>query len=100
MIQAQVGIPISLHMSAFQGKDHRRQQQHDQDQRRRDEEAEKQKKQDIYDTRMAIDRYQKTIAHCTSEIAKVDAQVADPSVSDYEKEQITRLSKHAKRLSR
>lgn len=61
------------------------QQQHDQDQRRRDDEAERQKKQDIYDTRMAIDRYQKTIAHCTSEIAKVDAQVADPLVSDYEK---------------
>lgn len=61
------------------------QQQHDLDQKRRDEEAERQKKQDIYDTRMAIDRYQKTIAHCTSEIAKVDAQVTDPSVSDYEK---------------
>lgn len=61
------------------------QQQYDRDQKRRDEEAERQKKQDIYDTRMAIDRYQKTIAHCTSEIAKVDAQVADPSVSDYEK---------------
>lgn len=61
------------------------QRQHDDDQRRRDEQAEKQKKQDIYDTRMAIDRYQKTIDHCTSEIAKVDAQMADPSVSDYEK---------------
>lgn len=61
------------------------QQQHDEDQRRRDEQAEKQKKQDIYDTRMAIDRYQKTIDHCTSEIAKIDAELADPSVSDYEK---------------
>lgn len=61
------------------------QQQHDEDQRRRDEQAEKQKNQDIYDTRMAIDRYQKTIEHCTSEIAKVDAQLADPAVSDYEK---------------
>ncbi|MBU6453403.1 MAG: J domain-containing protein [Cyanobacteria bacterium REEB67] len=61
------------------------QQQHDQDQKRRDEEAERQKKQDIYETRMSIDRYQKTIAHCTDEIAKVDSQLADPSVSDYEK---------------
>lgn len=61
------------------------QQQHDLDQKRRDEEAEKQKKQDIYDTRMAIDRYQKTIAHCNQEIAKVDSQLADPMVSDYEK---------------
>lgn len=61
------------------------QQQADLDQKRRDEQAEKQKKQDVYDTRMAIDRYQKTIAHCTSEIAKVDSQLHDPSVSDYEK---------------
>lgn len=61
------------------------QQQQDADQKRRDEQAESQKKQDIYNTRAAIDRYQKTIVHCTSEIAKVDAQLADPSVSDYEK---------------
>lgn len=61
------------------------QEQHDLEQKRRDEQAEIQKKKDIYDTRAAIDRYQKTIAHCTSEIAKVDAQLADPSVSDYEK---------------
>ena len=61
------------------------QQQQEQDQKRRDEQAESQKKQDIYNTRMAIDRYQKTIAHCTSEIAKMDAQLADPLVSDYEK---------------
>lgn len=61
------------------------QQQQEADQKRRDEQAESQKKQDIYNTRMAIDRYQKTIEHCTSEIAKVDAQLADPAVSDYEK---------------
>lgn len=63
------------------------QQQHDLEQKRRDEQAEIQKKKDIYDTRAAIDRYQKTIAHCTSEIAKVDAQLANPSVSDYAKRQ-------------
>ncbi|MBS2009903.1 MAG: J domain-containing protein [Cyanobacteria bacterium SZAS TMP-1] len=61
------------------------QQQEEQDQKRRDEQAESQKKQDIYNTRMTIDRYQKTIAHCNLEIAKVDAQLADPAVSDYEK---------------
>lgn len=61
------------------------QQQQEADQRRRDEEAERKKKQDIYDTRSALDRYRKTIDHCNAEIAKVDAQLADPSVSDYEK---------------
>jgi len=61
------------------------QQQQEADQRHRDEEAERKKKQDIYDTRSALDRYQKTIDHCNAEIAKVDAQLADPSVSDYEK---------------
>lgn len=61
------------------------QQQQEADQRRRDEEAERKKKQDIYDTRAALDRYQKTIDHCNAEIAKVDRQLADPMVSDYEK---------------
>lgn len=61
------------------------QQQQEADQRRRDEEAERKKKQDIYDTRSALDRYQKTIAHCNAEIAKIDAQLANSSVSDYEK---------------
>lgn len=61
------------------------QQQQEQDQKRRDQQAESQKKQDIYNTRAAIDRYQKTIAHCTAEIAKIDSQLADQSVSDYEK---------------
>jgi curved DNA-binding protein CbpA len=65
------------------------QQQQEADQRRRDEEAERKKKQDIYDTRSALDRYQKTIDHCNAEIAKVDAQLADPSVSDYEKNKST-----------
>ncbi len=61
------------------------QQQQEADQRRRDEEAERKKKQDIYDTRAALDRHQKTIDHCNAEIAKVDAQLANPLVSDYEK---------------
>lgn len=61
------------------------QQQQEADQRRRNEEAERKKKQDIYDTRAALDRHQKTIDHCNAEIAKVDAQLANPLVSDYEK---------------
>jgi len=61
------------------------QQQHDLEQKRRDEQAEIQKKNDIYDTRAAIDRYQKTIAHCTSKIVKMDARLADQTFSDYEK---------------
>lgn len=61
------------------------QQQQDADQRRRDEDAEKLKQQKIYEARMAVDRYQKVIDHCTGEIAKIDTQLADPNVSDYEK---------------
>lgn len=60
-------------------------QQQEADQRHRDEDAEKQKQQKIYDTRMAVDRYQKVIDHCTGEISKIDNQLADPNVSDYEK---------------
>lgn len=61
------------------------QQQQEADQRRRDEDAEKLKQQKIYEARMAVDRYQKVIDHCTGEISKIDTQLADPNVSDYEK---------------
>ncbi len=61
------------------------QQQREADQRRRDEDAEKLKQQKIYEARMDIDRYQKVIEHCTGEISKIDLQLADPNVSDYEK---------------
>ena len=61
------------------------QQQQEADQKRRDEDAEKLKQQKIYEARMAVDRYQKTIDHCTGEISKIDIQLADSNVSDYEK---------------
>lgn len=61
------------------------QQQQEADQRRRDEDAEKLKQQKIYEAKMSIDRYQKVIDHCTGEISKIDTQLADPNVSDYEK---------------
>lgn len=61
------------------------QQQQEAAQKRRDEDAEKLKQQKIYEARMAVDRYQKTIDHCTNEIAKIDQQLADPNVSDYDK---------------
>ncbi len=61
------------------------QQQQEAAQKRRDEDAEKLKQQKIYEAKMSIDRYQKVIEHCTGEISKIDLQLADPNVSDYEK---------------
>lgn len=67
------------------GNDAAYQNQAEIDQRRRDEEAEKKKQQDIYNTRMDIDKQQKIIQHCTEEIAKIDAQLDSPSGSDIDK---------------
>ncbi len=67
------------------GNDAAYQTQTEIDQKRRDAEAEKQKQQDIYNTRMEIDKQENIIRHCTGEIAKINAQLDDPSVSIVDK---------------
>jgi curved DNA-binding protein CbpA len=64
------------------------QNQQDAAQKRRDDEAKKQKDQDIYFTKLDIDKYTKQIATCTSTIADLEAQIANPAVSDYEKNKL------------
>ncbi len=54
-------------------------------QKKRDEE---QRKQDVYFTKLAIDRNQKIIAHCESTIADLEAKIADPYVSEFEKNKL------------
>lgn len=67
------------------GNDAAYQTQAEIDRKRRDDEAEKKKQQDIYNTKMDIDKQQNIIRHCTEEIAKIDAQLDNPSGSDIDK---------------
>jgi len=48
----------------------------------------KQHDQDIYFTRPDVDKYQKIIEHCNSELTNLELQIANPSVSDYEKNKL------------
>ncbi len=67
------------------GNDAAYQTQTDIEQKRRDAEAEKQKQQDIYNTKMEIDKQENIIRHCTGEIAKIDTQLDDTNVSSVDK---------------
>ena len=62
-----------------------RKQQEDLEQQRRDEAARKQKDQDIYFTKLEIDKWQKSIEHSTTTIANLEAQIANPAVSEFER---------------
>jgi curved DNA-binding protein CbpA len=61
------------------------QQQRDKEQKERDQ---KQHDQDVYFTRLDLDKYQKAIEHCNSELANLEIKIADPAVSDYEKRKL------------
>ena len=60
-----------------------------QEQAQRDKEKterdQKQHDQDIYFTRLDVDKYQKIIEHCNSELTSLAIKIADPNVSEYEK---------------
>jgi curved DNA-binding protein CbpA len=61
------------------------QEQRDKEQKDRDQ---KQHDQDVYFTKLEIDKWQKSIEHSTTTIADLEAQIANPSVSDYEKQKL------------
>jgi curved DNA-binding protein CbpA len=60
----------------------------DQEERKQHQREDEQRKQDIYFTRLAIDRNQKIIDHCTNTIAQLEAKIADPYVSEFEKNKL------------
>jgi len=59
----------------------------DQDAKRKQREQ-KQHDDDVYFTRLEVDKYQKIIEHCNSELANLEIKIADPSVSDFEKQKL------------
>lgn len=60
----------------------------DDEARKQKQREEDQQKQDIYFTKLAIDRNQRTIDHCTTTIAELEAKIADPGVSVFEKSRL------------
>ncbi|HEY9784239.1 MAG TPA: J domain-containing protein [Candidatus Obscuribacterales bacterium] len=60
-------------------------EQEERKQRARDDE---QRRQDIYFTKLAIDRNLKIIDHCNNTIAQLEAKIADPYISDVERNKL------------
>jgi curved DNA-binding protein CbpA len=60
----------------------------DDEEAKRHQREQKQHDDDIYFTRLEVDKYQKIIEHCNSELANLEIKIADPSVSDYEKQKL------------
>ena len=56
--------------------------------RKQHQREEEQHKQDVYFTKLAIDRNQKIIDHCSTTIAQLEAKIADPDVSEFEKNKL------------
>jgi curved DNA-binding protein CbpA len=63
----------------------REQAQREQEQRERDQ---KQHDQDVYFTKLEIDKYEKIIEHCNSELTNLAIKIADPGISEYEKNKL------------
>lgn len=61
---------------------------HDEQEQRRKLDEENQRKQDIYFAKLQVDRAQKAIDHCSHDIAQMELKIADPFVSDFEKNKI------------
>lgn len=64
------------------------QQEQAQREKEQKEHDQKQHDQDVYFTRLEIDKYEKVIKHCNSELTKLEMQIADPNVSEYEKNKL------------
>lgn len=54
----------------------------------RDADQQKKHDQDVYFAKLDIDKYEKIIEHCNSELTNLEIQLSSPSVSDYEKNKL------------
>lgn len=61
---------------------------HNEQEQRQKLEQENQRKQDIYFAKLQVDRAQKAIDHCSHDVAQMELKLADPSISEYEKNKI------------
>jgi len=57
----------------------------DEEEVKRKQREQKQHDDDVYFTKLEIDKYQKVIEHCNSELTNLEMKIADPSISEYEK---------------
>jgi hypothetical protein len=57
----------------------------DDEEEKRKQREQKQHDDDVYFTKLEIDKYQKIIEHCNSELTNLEIKIADPSISEYEK---------------
>lgn len=64
------------------------QQEQDQRDKEKKEREKKQHDDDVYFTKLEIDKQQKIIEHCNSELTNLEIQIADPNVSEYEKNKL------------
>ncbi len=64
---------------------------HDQQAERRKAEEEKQQQQDIYFSKLQIDRAKKAIDHCSHDIAQMELKLLDPNISEIEKNKIREM---------
>jgi curved DNA-binding protein CbpA len=64
---------------------------HDEQDLRRKAEKEKQRQQDVYFAKLQVDRAQKTIDHCSHDIVQMELKLADPFVSEFERNKIRQM---------
>ncbi len=57
----------------------------------RKEREQKQHDDDVYFTKLEIDKHQKIIEHCNSELTNLEMKIADPYVSEYEKNKLREM---------
>lgn len=66
----------------------REQAQRENEQKERDQ---KQHDQDIYFAKLEIDKYEKVIEHCNSELTNLELKLVDPTISEYEKNKLREM---------
>jgi curved DNA-binding protein CbpA len=63
----------------------------DEEEEKRKQREQKQHDDDVYFTKLEIDKYQKIIEHCNSELTNLEMKIADPYVSEYEKNKLREM---------